>query len=44
MRARDKNRISLINVLCIISLDVNLLLNKRIYKKKLYKKVDKNNI
>jgi len=44
MRAKDKNKIYLINILFILDLDISLLLNKRIYYKDLREYFDKNNI
>jgi len=44
MRAKNKNKAHLINVLFILNLDVNLLLNERIYYKDLREYFDKNSI
>ena len=44
MRAKDKNKTHLINVLFILDLDISLLLDKRIYCKNLRKYFDKNSI
>ena len=44
MRAKDKNKPYLINILFVSNLKINLLLNKRIYQKNLHKDFDKNNI
>jgi len=44
MRAKNKNKTRLINVLFILNLSINLLLNERIYYKDLRKYFDKNNI
>jgi len=44
MRAKDKNKARLLNALFVLNLDVNLLLNKRIYYKDLREYFDKNNI
>ncbi len=44
MRARDENKIYLINILFVLDLKINFLLDKRIYQKDLYKNFNKNNI
>ncbi len=44
MRAKDKNKAHLINVLFVLNLNVSLLLNKYMYYKDLRKYFDKNNI
>ena len=44
MRTRDKNKIRLINILFILNLKINLLLNKHIYQKDLYRDFNKNSI
>ena len=44
IRARDKNKIYLINILLVSKLKINLLLDKYICQKDLYKDFDKNNI
>ena len=44
MRAKNKNKIYLINVLYILNLKINLLLDRRICQKNLYKDFDKHSI
>jgi len=44
MRAKNKNKTYLLNVLYILDLKINLLLNKRIYQKDLYEDFNKYNI
>jgi len=44
MRTKDKNKTRLINVFFVLNLNINLLLNKRIYYKDLRDYFDKNNI
>ena len=44
MRAKNKNKIYLINILFVLNFKVNFLFNKYIYQKDLYKNFNKHNI
>ena len=44
MRAKNKNKIYLTNILFILDFEINLLFNRRIYQKNLYRDFNKHNI
>ncbi len=44
MRAKNKNKVYLINILFVLDFKVNFLSSKRIYQKDLYKIFNKHNI